>query len=69
MNNSKKSHKTIDLSTTPPPSTKLKIITNGNGISTAIPSNGKVRGRPTKNVLPAADTIDVYEFVSMMTIP
>lgn len=67
MNNSKKSHKHIDLtlSSSSPPPTKLKIITNGNGISTAIPANGnKFRSRTTKNVLPAAETLDVYEFVS-----
>lgn len=70
MNNSKKSHKHIDLTSTlssspPLPPTKLKIITNGNGISTAIPANGnKFRSRTTKNVLPAAETLDVYEFVS-----
>lgn len=69
MNNSKKSNKTIDLSSSPPPPTKLKIITNGNGISTAIPANGKFRNRSSKNVLPAAETLDVYEFVSCFSHP
>lgn len=61
MNNSKKSHKGNHLSSPPP--TKLKIITNGNGM-TAIPVNGKVRGRPPKHTTNASNPLDVFTFVS-----
>lgn len=60
MNNSKKSHKTNNL--TPPPPTKLKIIANGNGL-TAIPVNGKVRGRPPKQAPTVTNPLDVFTFV------
>lgn len=67
MNNSKKSHKLNNLSSPPPPPTKLKIITNGNGM-TAIPVNGKVRGRPPKHnanaTATATNALDVFTFVS-----
>lgn len=58
MNNSKKSR----LSSLPP--TKLKIITNGNGMS-AIPVNVKVRGRPPKHATTATNALDVFTFVSL----
>lgn len=62
MNNSKKSHKGSNLSSPPP--TKLKIITNGNGLA-AIPVNGKVRGRSSKQTSNAkTDPLDVFTFVS-----
>lgn len=60
MNNNKKSHKLNNLSSPPPP-TKLKIITNGNGM-TAVPVNGKVRARQSKTN--ATDAMDVFTFVS-----
>lgn len=60
MNNNKKSHKLNNLSSPPPP-TKLKIITNGNGM-TAVPVNGKFRGRQSKTN--ATDAMDVFTFVS-----
>lgn len=62
MNNSKKSHKTNDLSSQP--STKLKIITNSNGM-TAIPVNGKARGRPPKHNSTVTNALDVFTFVSL----
>lgn len=62
MNNNKKSHKTN--SNDKPPPTKLKIITNGNGI-TAVPVNGKVRGRPPKQSTSTSDALDVFTFVSV----
>lgn len=65
MNNSKKSHKTNNTSQQPP--TKLKIITNGNGM-TAIPVNGKVRGRPPKQTPAATNPLDVFTFVSLTKI-
>lgn len=64
MNNSKKSHKTKNSS--PPPPTKLKIITNGNGM-TAIPVNGKVRGRPPKQTATDTSPLDVFTFVSLLS--
>lgn len=65
-NNSKKSHKSSCQS--PPPSTKLKIITNGNGM-TAVPVNGKMRGRSSKQATSSTpststDALDVFTFVS-----
>ncbi|XP_055308369.1 polycomb protein Scm-like [Sitodiplosis mosellana] len=62
MNNSKKSHKGNNLSSPPQPPTKLKIITNGNGM-TAIPVNGKVRGRPPKQTSSTkTNPLDVFTF-------
>lgn len=66
MNNSSKSHKDITL---PIGSTnKLKIITNGNGtssvITTSTTSNGKNRNRSSKNILPAASTLELFTYVS-----
>lgn len=60
MNNNKKSHK-LKNSSLPPP-TKIKIITNGNGM-TAVPVNGKMRGRPSKHNATATDALDVFTFV------
>lgn len=59
MNNNKKSHKSSSLS----PPTKIKIITNGNGMST-ISVNGKVRGRSSKPSTSTSDALDVFTFVS-----
>ncbi|XP_031638342.1 polycomb protein Scm [Contarinia nasturtii] len=59
MNNSKKSHKINNSSSQPP--TKLKIITNSNGM-TAIPVNGKVRGRPPKHTSTESNALDVFKF-------
>lgn len=67
MNINKKSHKLSDSSSSQPP-TKLKIITNGNGYSTAIPANGKYRGRTSKTVLPAANTLASFSYVSIGSI-
>lgn len=63
MNNNKKTYKTNSLSSSQPPPTKLKIITNGNGM-TAVPVNGKVRGRPPKPSASTSDALDVFTFVS-----
>lgn len=53
MNHNKKTYK-LSHSTSPQPPTKLKIITNGNGVRTAVPANGKLRGRPPKYLQQAA---------------
>lgn len=69
MHNSSKSHK--NASTSIGGSHKLKIITNGNGTSTVVTtattvSNGKNRNRLSKNVLPAASTLDLFAHVSVV---
>lgn len=69
-NNTKKSQKS-SCQSPPPPPTKLKIITNGNGM-TAVPVNGKVRGRstkePTSTTSNNTDALDVFTFVSFFII-
>lgn len=68
MNNGSKSHK--DTSLPFGGTNKLKIVTNGNGTSSVITTstapNGKHRGRPSKNILPAASTLELFTYVSFV---
>lgn len=68
MNNGSKSHKDTSLPIYGP--NKLKIVTNGNGtssvITTSIAPNGKNRSRLSKNILPAASTLELFTYVSFV---